>query len=109
VLVLLVTYNAARMGARMSGFLAMFPVMSTVLVGFSHYYSGRVFALALLRGMIFGYFAFATFCLVVSILLRSQSIAGAFSAALASALTVQFAVKGFVAARHFKRSSIRSS
>jgi hypothetical protein len=27
---------------------------------------------ALLRGMVFGYFAFATFCLIVSVLLRVQ-------------------------------------
>lgn len=98
-LVLLVTFSAARLGARLSGFLAMFPVMSTVLVGFSHHYSGRAFAVALLRGMVMGYFAFATFCLVVSLLLRDQPVAVAFSLALLCALAVQVAVKRS-AARH---------
>jgi hypothetical protein len=92
-LVLFVTFTAGRLGARLSGFLAMFPVMSTVLVGFSHRYSGRAFAVALLRGMVFGYFAFATFCLVVSVLLRDQPVAAAFSLALLCALIVQFAVR----------------
>jgi hypothetical protein len=95
-LVLFVTFAAGRLGARLSGFLAMFPVLSTVLVGFSHRYSGRAFAVALLRGMVFGYFAFATFCLVVSVLLRDQPVAAAFSVALLCALIVQFAVKRFV-------------
>jgi hypothetical protein len=87
----------AGQGARLPGFFAMFPVMSTVLVGFSHVYSGRAFAVALLRGMIAGYFAFSVFCLVVSLLLRIGSIGTAFGAALACALTVQFATKRLLA------------
>ncbi|PWF49170.1 hypothetical protein [Massilia glaciei] len=98
-LVLFVTYSASRLGARLSGFLAMFPVMSTVLVGFSHHRSGRAFAVALLRGMIYGYFAFATFCVLVSLLLQRQSIAFAFSVALACALVVQLLVKVLLALR----------
>jgi hypothetical protein len=106
VLVLVVTFSAARLGARASGFLAMFPVMSTVLVGFSHHYSGRAFAVALLRGMVTGYFAFATFCLIVSVLLRGQPIAAAFSSALLGALIVQIAVKGLVSRdRHSRAAS----
>ncbi|MES3025240.1 MAG: hypothetical protein V4857_27000 [Pseudomonadota bacterium] len=94
VLVLFVTYSASRLGARLSGFLAMFPVMGTVLVGFSHQRSGRAFAVALLRGTIYGYFAFATFCVLVSLLLQRQhTIAFAFSVALACALIVQLLVK----------------
>ena len=95
-LVLFVTFSASRLGARMSGFLAMFPIMSTVLVGFSHRYSGRAFAVALLRGMIYGYFAFATFCLLISMLLIEQTIGVAFLTALASALIVQLAVKALL-------------
>jgi len=95
-LVLFVTFSAGRLGARLSGFLAMFPVMSTVLVGFSHHHSGRAFAVALLRGMVFGYFAFATFCLAVSVLLRNQPVATAFSVALLCALIVQLAVKRLI-------------
>lgn len=96
-LVLAVSYCAAAIGARLSGFFAMFPVMSTVLVGFSHVRSGRAFAVALLRGMVYGYFAFATFCLVVSLQLRGGSVATAFAAAFACALVVQLAVKRLMA------------
>ncbi|HEX8479115.1 MAG TPA: hypothetical protein VF663_12310 [Telluria sp.] len=92
-LVLFVTFSASRLGARMSGFLAMFPIMSTVLVGFSHRHSGRAFVVSLLRGMIYGYFAFATFCVLISKLLKVQTIGVAFLIALACALIVQLAVK----------------
>jgi hypothetical protein len=95
-LVLFVTFSASRLGARMSGFLAMFPIMSTVLVGFSHRHSGRAFAVALLCGMIYGYFAFATFCLLISVLLEEQTIGVAFLIALTSALVVQLAVKALL-------------
>lgn len=92
-LVLWVTFAAASIGARLSGFFAMFPVMSSVLVGFSHARSGRAFAVALLRGMVFGYYAFSVFCLVVALLLRKHSIALSFCAAFACALAVQLVVK----------------
>jgi hypothetical protein len=91
-----VTYAAASLGPRLSGLFAMFPVMSTVLVGFSHRASGPGFAVALLRGMVNGYYAFAVFCLVLSLLLRSQPIAIAFLLATGAALVVQFGVKWIV-------------
>lgn len=98
-LVLSVTFTAQQLGPRMSGLLAMFPIMSTVLVGFSHQASGRAFAVALLRGMVFGYFSFATFCLVVSFLLTRESLAFAFVAAVLCALVVQLAVRWFITRR----------
>ena len=92
-LTLCVTYAAAGLGPRLSGLLAMFPVMSTVLVGFSHRANGPGFAVALLRGMVQGYYAFAVFCLVLSLLLRAQPIGMAFLLATGAALMVQLAVK----------------
>ncbi len=88
-LTLTVTYAAAGIGPRLSGFFAMFPVMGTILVGFSHAASGREYAVNILLGMVRGYYAFATFCVVLSLLLRGQSIALAFCVAAAAALTVQ--------------------
>jgi hypothetical protein len=93
VLVLTVTLAASRIGPRLSGFFAMFPVMSSVLVGFSHARSGRAFAVALLRGMVFGYYAFSVFCLVLALMLRAHSIGAAFGLAFLCALGVQLAVK----------------
>lgn len=91
-----VTYAAASLGPRLAGLFAMFPVMSTVLVGFSHRANGPGFAVALLRGMINGYYAFAVFCLVLSSLLRSQSTGMAFLLATGAALAVQLGVKWIV-------------
>lgn len=91
-----VTFAAAGLGPRLSGLFAMFPVMSTVLVGFSHRASGPGFAVALLRGMVNGYYAFAVFCVVLSLLLRAQPIGIAFLAATAAALAVQLAVRWIV-------------
>ena len=84
-----VTYAAAGLGPRLSGLFAMFPVMSTVLVGFSHRASGPGFAVALLRGMLKGYYAFAVFCLLLSLLLQAQPIGMAFLWAAGAALLVQ--------------------
>lgn len=95
-LVLAVSYGAAAMGPRLSGIFAMFPTMGTVLVGFSHARQGNAFAIALLRGMVPGYYAFAVFCLVLSQLLREGAVAQAFGAALACALAVQFATKSVI-------------
>jgi hypothetical protein len=84
-----VTWAAAGIGPRLSGFFAMFPVMGTIIVGFSHAASGRAYAVNILLGMARGYYAFATFCVVLSLLLRGQSIALAFGVAAGAALVVQ--------------------
>jgi hypothetical protein len=85
----LTAYAAAGIGPRLSGFFAMFPVMGTILVGFSHAASGREDAVNILLGMVRGYYAFATFCVVLSLLLRGQSIGLAFCLAAGAALMVQ--------------------
>jgi len=88
-----VTCAAAALGPRLSGVFAMFPVMGTILVGFSHYGSGRDYAVNILRGMVRGYYAFATFCVVLSLALRERPVALAFAVAVACALVVQVASK----------------
>lgn len=93
VLVMSVSAAAAGLGPRLSGFLAMFPVMGTVLVGFTHVQSGRASAVQLLRGTMLGYFAFAAFCLSIALLLRAQPVAVSFGAAFVFALTIQLLAK----------------
>jgi hypothetical protein len=88
-----VTYAAAALGPRLSGVFAMFPVMGTILVGFSHYASGREYAVNILRGMVRGYYAFASFCVVLSLMLRDSPVALAFGVAAACALAVQLVSK----------------
>lgn len=87
-LVLAVTFCAERLGPVWSGLLAMFPVMSTVLVGFSHQQSGAGYAIRLLRGMVQGYYAFACFCAVLAMALPVLGIGQSFLAALVIAIPV---------------------
>jgi hypothetical protein len=67
----------------------MFPVMSSVLVAFSHRHAGASFAIKLLRGMVFGYYAFACFCVVLSIALPLMSVAFSFALSIGAAALVQ--------------------
>ena len=92
-LVMSVSAAASGLGPRLSGFFAMFPVMGTVLVGFTHVQVGRNHAVLLLRGMMLGYFAFAAFCIAIALLLRAQPVAVSFFAAFVFALTIQLLVK----------------
>jgi hypothetical protein len=88
-LVLLVTQFSANLGPRLSGLFAMFPVMSSVLVVFSHRHSGAAFAVNMLRGTVLGYYAFAVFCIALSLSLPVLGIGAAFSIALTGAVLVQ--------------------
>lgn len=88
-LVLAVTWAAGDVGPRWSGLLAMFPVLGVVLAVFSHRQSGVRFTVALLRNMVWGYFAFATFCVLLSLVLASHGIGWGFGLAVLGALSVQ--------------------
>lgn len=88
-LVLLVTHFSSRLGTRLSGLFAMFPVMASVLAIFSHRHSGAAFTIKLMRGMVLGYYAFACFCLVLSLALSRMSVGVAFALALGCAVMVQ--------------------
>ncbi len=89
VLVVSVTYSAASLGPRLSGLFAMFPVINSVLAVFSHLQSGRQFTVNLLRGMVLGYYAFATFCLVLAISLAPLGLPLSFALAVGCATLVQ--------------------
>lgn len=87
-MVMLVTHFAATLGPRNSGVAAMFPVMGSVLVVFSHRHSGAAFAVRLLKGMLLGFYSFGTFCLALITTLRATSVGMAFVVSLASAAAV---------------------
>lgn len=88
-LVLLVTHFSARMGPRLSGLYAMFPVMASVLAVFSHRQQGAGFTVLLMRGMMLGYWGFAAFCGTLALSLPRLGIAGAFGMALTATVVVQ--------------------
>ena len=92
-LVLIVTSAAQALGPRLAGLLAMFPVMSTVLVGFTHRESGGAVAIRMLRGMIYGYFGFAIFCATLALALPALPIRQSFALALVAAIAVHAGVR----------------
>lgn len=67
----------------------MYPVYAAVLTVFAHRSSGPAAAVAVLRGVVLGLFAFATFFFVLASLLGRIDTAAAFVCATAAALLVQ--------------------
>lgn len=88
-LVLLVTHFAASLGPDLSGVFAMFPVMGTVLVLFTHRSAGAAATIQLLRGMVLGFYAFGTFCMVLAWALSVTGVGLAFLCALSAAAAIQ--------------------
>lgn len=85
-LVVGLTEAAGVLGARLTGVAAVYPLYSIVLAAFA---GSAVAGLAVLRGVLFGLFAFLAFFLVLGLLLPHLSIAPAYVCATASALAVQ--------------------
>jgi uncharacterized membrane protein (GlpM family) len=90
---LAVTALAQAIGSSWSGMLAVFPVFAIVLSVFSHRLAGAAFAALLLRAMVLGLFSFVAFCFSLALLLPHQGTAASFTAAIAVALAVQWALK----------------
>ncbi|MFA1667894.1 hypothetical protein ACDT17_06580, partial [Chromobacterium piscinae] len=62
VLVLIITSLSQKLGPSLSGLLAVFPVLASVLGVFTHASAGPAAAIRLLRGMVRGFYAFIAFC-----------------------------------------------
>jgi hypothetical protein len=87
-LVLLLTGLAGSLGPRLSGLLASFPVLATVLAGFTHAQDGPAAAAQLLRGFATGLVAFAVFCFSVAELLPRHTTAVTFVASAGISIAV---------------------
>ncbi len=98
-LVLALTTAAGWLGPHLSGLLAPFPVIATVLATFTHSQRGPGGAVRLLRGMLTGWVAFALFCFTLSISLKGATVAAAFAFATVAAL----AAHAFVFSRARRR------
>jgi len=96
ILVFLVMHFSSDLGPHLSGLFAMFPVMASVLVVFTHRQSGNAYAIHLLRGTVFGYYAFASFCLVLALMLPFFSITSAFLAAFCAGAAIQSVSRNFL-------------
>lgn len=96
--VLVLTSAAPLLGPRLAGLIAPFPLYASVLAAFAQRIAGRDAAVGVVRGLLLGLFAFASFFFTVATLLP-RGIAVAFAAAIAVALAVQAAT--LVAGRRF--------
>jgi hypothetical protein len=88
-LVVALTAASGALGPRLSGLLAPFPIITSVLAVFTHAHGGFGQVRVLLRNFLVGFYGFATFCFVLASCLDTLSSPAAFSAALAAALAVQ--------------------
>lgn len=88
-LVVGVTLVAPYVGPSVSGVLASFPLMATILAAFAHRTTGPVAARQVMRGMVAGLLGFSAFFYVLSLTLTRASLPVAFGGALACALVVQ--------------------
>jgi hypothetical protein len=90
-LVLALTALAGQLGAKLSGLLAPFPVIASVLAVFTHAQHGEQDLLRIMRGFVIGLVAYALFCFTLSMSLGSSSlgIPASFLLAALAALTTQ--------------------
>ncbi|MGC1853003.1 MAG: hypothetical protein WA687_11250, partial [Solirubrobacterales bacterium] len=88
-LVLALTAVSGALGPHLSGLLAPFPIITSVLAVFTHARDGLAQVVVLLRNFLLGFYGFATFCFVLAATLPALAIAAAFGLATAAALAVQ--------------------
>ncbi|HEX5309641.1 MAG TPA: hypothetical protein VFW38_11240 [Solirubrobacteraceae bacterium] len=88
-LVLALTALAGQLGAKLSGLLAPFPVVASVLAVFTHALHGEEDLQRIMRGFVLGLVAYALFCFALAESLDSLSIAASFAVAVATALATQ--------------------
>jgi len=92
VLVVALTTASGALGPNLSGLLAPFPIVTSVLAVFTHAHGGPDQVRILQRNFLIGFYGFATFCFLLAIALPEMGIAAAFSTALIVALAVQVTV-----------------
>jgi len=88
-LVLALTAVSGALGPHLSGLLAPFPIITSVLAVFTHAHGGVAQVRVLLRNFLFGFYGFAAFCFTLAVALPGLATAAAFSLATAAALAVQ--------------------
>jgi hypothetical protein len=80
-LAVLTSWLAARFGPRLAGYLALFPLVTSVVTLFTHAVDGRAAAVNFLAGMARGLWSAGFFCLALALLLGRTGTATAFAAA----------------------------
>jgi hypothetical protein len=90
-LVVALTAASGALGPHLSGLLAPFPIVTSVLAVFTHAHGGADRVRVLLRNFLVGFYGFAAFCFTLAVALDSMGVAAAFSIALLAALAIQAA------------------
>lgn len=88
-LVLALTAVAGQLGAKLSGLLAPFPVITSVLAVFTHAQHGERDLRLIVRGIVIGLVAYALFCFVLAVSLEAFGTAESFLLATIAALATQ--------------------
>lgn len=88
-MVLTLTAVSGAIGPHLSGLLAPFPVITSILAVFTHVHDGAEQVKALLRNFLLGFYGFAAFCFVLAVTLAELTTAAAFGLATATAFAVQ--------------------
>lgn len=88
-LVLALTALAGQLGSKLSGLLAPFPVIASVLAVFTHVLHDERELVRIMRGFLAGLVAYALFCFVLAESLGTMPIATSFALAIATALATQ--------------------
>ena len=87
--ILLITGSASFIGPRLTGLLAMIPLYVTILAIFAQRQQGPAAAAHVLRGLLYGMFAFAGFFITLSLLIEESGIAVSFISAIIVSLAIQ--------------------
>jgi hypothetical protein len=88
-LVIAISAASGALGPDLSGLLAPFPIITSVLAVFTHAHGGVAQVRVLLRNFLVGFYGFAAFCFVLAASLDSLGGVAAFTIALVAALAVQ--------------------
>lgn len=88
-LVLALTALAGQLGSKLSGLLAPFPVIASVLAVFTHVLHGERDLVRIMRGFLTGLLAYSLFCFVLAESLPTLPIAASFALAVVTALVTQ--------------------
>ena len=91
-MVLAITIASGSLGATVSGLLASFPILTSVLIVFTHLHHGAAETQVLIRGFLLGFYGFASFSFALAVALPHVSTGLAFGIALGAAAIVQVAM-----------------
>jgi hypothetical protein len=87
--ILLITESASFLGPRLTGLLTTIPLYVTILAVFAHRHQGPAAGAHVLRGLLYGLFAFAGFFITLGLFLEKTGIVVSFLSAITVALAIQ--------------------